>query len=365
MSGNQILVAGHDWGGLNLLAPLLRKWVASGTFAPSILGVPDVRRQLAMRVPGLTFAAAGEKLTDAGIGDVALLDLVAERALRESRYDLVLCGTSLHGAVERRLIRAARAAGVRSVSFCDMPWALIERFHSGDDWSVPDVLWMTNEPARAQAAAIDWPRPISIEVIGNPLLGEIARQRRPLAAAGQKFRFISEPVSIEFPGVGLNEFELAATFVATVRTAGFDAPIIVRPHPAEATGRWNEWLAIHAADGVALDTLPVTEAIADTRVAVGICSILLAEMAVSGVPAAALQPREIDPSYFCVPFPDYGVTQIGDAGSLLGWLKASGSHMPMDLGGLDLQAVDTATRRVQAILDETRAASAAVHSANS
>ncbi|MDI1344754.1 MAG: hypothetical protein PSV22_11720 [Pseudolabrys sp.] len=364
MSGNRILVAGHDWGGLNLLAPLLRKWTASGRFAPSFIGVPEVRRQLAQRVPGLTIASASEMLTDPGIGDIASFDLIAERALREARYDLLLCGTSLHAALERRLILAARAAGLRSISFCDMPWALTERFHNGDGWSVPDVLWMTNEPARAQAAAVDWPRPISIEVIGNPLLGEIAQQRRPLAAAGQNFRFISEPVSIEFPGVGLNEFELAATFVSAVRAAGFDAPIIVRPHPIETKGRWNEWIAAHAGDRVALDTLPVTEAIADSRVAVGICSILLAEMAVSGVQAAALQPRDIDPSYFCVPFADYGVAQIADGASLLAWLKSGASRMPMGLGDRDLQAVETATRRVQAILDETRAVSAATHSAN-
>ena len=364
MSGNRILVAGHDWGGLNLLAPLLRKWTASGWIAPTFIGTPEVRRQLAQRVPGLAMAPASDMLTDAGISDITSLDLMAQRVLREGGYDLLLCGTSLHAALERRLIRAARAAGLCSISFCDMPWALTARFHSGDDWSVPDVLWMTNEPARAQAAAVDWPRPISIEVIGNPLLGEIAQQRRPLAAAGQNFRFISEPVSIEFPGVGLNEFELAATFVSAVRATGFDAPIFVRPHPIETKGRWSDWIAAHAGDGVAQDTLPVTEAIADTRVAVGVCSILLAEMAVSGVQAAALQPRDIDPGYFCVPFADYGVVQIGDGASLLAWLKSSGSRMPMGLGVRDLQAVETATRRIQNILDKTRAVSAATHSAN-
>ena len=356
MIGAPILVAGHEWGGLNLLAPLLRAWTNSHGFAPSFVGTPEVRRQLVQRVPGLRIAPESDKLSDAGVGDIGLLDSLAATMLRRVHYDVLLCGTSLHAALERRFILAARSAGVPSIALCDMPWALADRFRCGEVWTIPDWLWMTNEPAQAVAKAIAWPEPISVEVIGNPLLGEIARQRRPLAAAGRNFRFISEPVSAEFPNVGLNEFELAATFVSAVREADFDAPIFVRPHPIETKGRWNDWISAHAGDGVALDILPVTQAIADTRLAVGICSILLAEMVVSGVPAAALQPREADPSYFCVPFGDYGVAQVDDRQSLLAWLKSSRSRLPARLGGQDLKALEIATNRLQAIIDEKVAA---------
>lgn len=354
MIDSRILVAGHEWGGLNLLAPLLRAWVKSNQFAVTFVGATKVMRELSLRVPGLILAPESDILSDGVVEDVHLLDTLAAQLLGRTRYDLLLCGTSLHTSLERRLILAARAAGVPSISFCDMSWALADRFRCGDAWAVPDWLWMTNQQSCAAATAVAWPEQISIEVIGNPHLGELAQQQRPFAAAGRKIRFLSEPVSAVFPNVGLNEFDLAATFVAAVREAGLDAPIIIRPHPIESEGRWNDWIAGHASKNVSIDTLPVTEAIEDTRMAVGICSILLAEMSVSGVPAAALQPKDADPSYFCVPFEDYGVAQVGDRQALLTWLKSSRSREPTILDVRDLQAIETATWRLQGIIDETR-----------
>ena len=59
----RVLVAGHDFGGLNLLAPLLRGWQSDPRFAAAFVGTPAVRREMSARVPGLSFPpwAAGER----------------------------------------------------------------------------------------------------------------------------------------------------------------------------------------------------------------------------------------------------------------------------------------------------------------
>src|SRR5262245_26765383 len=116
MTGTPILVAGHEWGGLNLLAPLLRAWTNSDGFVPSFVGAPEVRRQLVQRVPSLIIAPESDKLSDAGVVDVGLLDSLAVTMLQRGRYDVLLCGTSLHTALEKRLILAARAAGIPSIA---------------------------------------------------------------------------------------------------------------------------------------------------------------------------------------------------------------------------------------------------------
>src|SRR5262245_60486070 len=100
----RILVTGHDWGGLNLLAPLLRAWTNSDGFAPSFVGTPEVRGQMAQRVPSLSIAPESVKLSDAGVRDIGLLDSLAVTMLRSGRYNVLLCGTSLHAALERRFI---------------------------------------------------------------------------------------------------------------------------------------------------------------------------------------------------------------------------------------------------------------------
>jgi len=51
----RILVAGHDFGGLNLLAPLLRAWQQDPRFAAEFVSTPAVCREMSAQVPGLRF----------------------------------------------------------------------------------------------------------------------------------------------------------------------------------------------------------------------------------------------------------------------------------------------------------------------
>lgn len=347
MNKVKLLLAGHDWGGLNLLVPLLRGWLADSRFDVQFLSTPVIRRDVEHLVRGIGFAPGSRELTEWLHYRRTDLDAFLASLLKAGRYDLLLCGTSAHALLERRLFVAARNAGVPSIAFCDMWWAYAERFHDGEMWTLPDRLWVIDEPMREAAGAIEWPEPMIIEVIGSPLFGDLVRRRRtPGAQTGTAVRFVSEPVSIKYPAARIDEFEMAEMVLAALKRAGIDCPFIVRPHPADSQEAWRRWCFARGVDGVRLDTLPLEEAIADTRYAVGISSILLTEMRMCGVPAASVQPPGSDPSYYCLPFEDLGIARLADAEAVSRWLLEPGAIDAPASAMLHFAAHTKATGRV-------------------
>lgn len=343
MSPIRVLVATHDWGGLNLLVPLLRTWVADPRFDPYLLAMPGVRGEVADLVPGIALADGSLELSSKLANNADELGRLLTR-IADKNYSAVVCGTSLHSTLERRLCIAARSAKIPSVAFCDMPWALTERFRQGHEWALPDRLWVVDERTRNAALAIEWPQPLPIDIVGNPMLGEVARHHATSPSTrGRSIRFISEPASIEFPQASIDEFALAELLLAAARPA-ITSPIVIRPHPVEPQEAWRRWTYARRDAGVMMDTLPLGPAIADSSVAVGICSMLLIQMRLLGVPAASLQLPEADSAYFCLPFEEYGVTTIASRNELAKWLRSENEKPPVAIAPLHLSAVETATR---------------------
>ena len=320
-------------------------WVSDPRIAAEFLAAPVVRRDFTHRVPGLTAAAGVEELTEWLCHRPAELDRFLAGVLERGRYDAVLCGTSAHALLERRLFVCARRMGVPSVAFCDMWWAYAERFRDDEGWTLPDRLWVIDEPMRKAAVAVDWPQPLPIDIVGSPLFGELARTRAARAdSGGRAIRFISEPVSTKYPDARIDEFELADLLVSVVRGSGIDLPIVIRPHPVDSIETWRRWSFARRADGVTIETLPAEEAIKDTRLAVGISSILLAELRMCGIPTASLQPREADRNYYCLPFEELGIERIPDGDALCNWIAAPGDGAPPAAAAVHIAAVATATR---------------------
>ncbi len=344
-----ILVAGHDWGGLNVLAPLLRAWGDDPRFAVDFIGTPVVRRDLSSLVPGLRFAPASERLTDWVAHREPELDALLRDLLNHRRYDVVVCSTSAHSILERHLFAAARAALVPSIAFCDMWWAYAERFYDGTRWMLPDRLWVIDDAMRAAASEIEWPHPLPVDIVGSPLFADLMRRRSERGdRAGRAVRFVSEPVSIKFPEARIDEFALAEVLVNAVHDAGLDMPVVIRPHPVDSAEAWRRWCFARRHLNVEYDTLPLSEAIADSRFAVGISSILLTEMRMCGVPAAALQPRDADKSYYCLPFDELGIALLPEQSDLIAWFKASHGSVP-PASAKHSSAIETATELLLAM----------------
>lgn len=318
-----LLAAGNDHGGLNLLAPLLRAWQGDPRFAAAFVGTPSVRREMSARVPGLSFPTWTAGVTEHLCADAGEFDAYLKRSLARREWDVVVCATSLSSLLEKRLIRAARRIGLRAIAFCDMWWAYEERFRDGRQWSIPSTVWVLDERMRDEIARVRWPRRPAIEVVGSPLFQELAELRGGGGSIDGAIRFVSEPASSKFPLSGVDEFALAEQLVTTARAAGIKTRIVVRTHPVDPIEPWRRWVWKWRDQGVELDAMPLTPCIADTVRAVGISSMLLAEMAACGVPTASLQWPGTDPAYYCLPFEDFAIARLTSIEALERWLTTS------------------------------------------
>jgi hypothetical protein len=147
---------------------------------------------------------------------------------------------------------------------------------------------------------------------------------------------------MEFPDSGVDEFVLADDLLEAVRGEGLDDTMVVRPHPAEPQEAWRRWLWRRRERGVRLDDLPLEAALEETRLAVGICSLLLCEMCLLGIPAAALQPSDADPAYFCQPLEQLGVVRVRSGNELRRWLTSPGVPSVADAVEGHRSAIDRA-----------------------
>ena len=343
----RVLTAGYDHGGLNLLAPLLRAWQGDSRFAAAFVSTPAVRREMSARVPSLGFPSWATGVTEEVCANADELDACLNRSLAQRDWDVVVCATSRASLLEKRLIHAARRLGLRTIAFCDMWWAYEERFRDGRQWSVPNTVWVLDERMRDEIAAIRWPRRPAIEVVGSPLLQELTELRAGGGSIDGAIRFISEPASSKFLGSGVDEFALAEQLVTTARAAGIKTRIVVRTHPVEPIEPWRRWAWKWRDQSVELDAMPLTPCIADTARAVGISSMLLAEMAACGVPSASIQWPGTDPTYYCLPFEDFGIARLRSVEALERWLAASpGDGAPGIRSSVHASSIERITARL-------------------
>jgi hypothetical protein len=342
----RVLVAGHDFGGLNLLAPLLRVWQGDPRLAAAFVSTPAVCREMSSQVAGLDFPTWAAGVTEYLCANADELDAYLARTLSPDEWDIALCATSRVSLLEKRLIRVARAQGLHTIAFCDMWWAYEDRFRDGRQWSIPDTLWVLDERMRQEVAEIPWPQQPTIEVVGSPLFQQLVDLRSGAGSIDGAIRFISEPASSKFPRSGIDEFELAEQLVATVRAAGLKTRIVVRTHPADPIEQWRRWAWRMREQAVKLDTMPLAQCIADTARAVGISSMLLSEMAMCGVPTASLQWPGTDPAYYCLPFEEFGIARLSSVETLERWLTGPGGGAAPVRADVHACAIERITARL-------------------
>lgn len=344
MSTLKVLLAGHDWGGLNVLAPLVQAWSTDTRISVEFLAAPALRRDFGNRVPGLVLAPLANELTEWLCYRRGELDAYLDRVLAEGGYQAVVCSTSAHALLERRLFEVARIRNIPTVALCDMWWAYAERFRDDETWTLPDILWVLDEPMSQAAHAVAWPRPLQIEVIGSPLFCDLAGRRAAhVSGDARAVRFISEPASTKFPDARIDEFETAELLLSALRDTGLELPLVIRPHPAEALEAWRRWVYTHRDRGVEIETLPLAEAMKDTRMAVGISSILLAEMRMCSIPAASIQLPSTDYTYFCLPFEELEIARLETPAAIKDWLRKPGADTPPPAAAVHVAALETAT----------------------
>jgi hypothetical protein len=331
-----VLLVGHDRGGVNLLVPLLAQWsepasgieatfVSTPTIEYEVAGMMDNTRQLLVERPKSLrpIKMAGSDAAHIGRSAWSYSERSLADMLESKRWDLVLTGTSLLSGMERTVWQLCKARNIASAAICDMWTEYQRRFRNGDRIVLPDVLLVIDE-RMAQEARAELGGAISIEVVGSPHFDYLMRGARKSSSERSVVRFISEPIAELFPDAGVHEFEVAKTLIETMRRLGQGAPLVLRPHPQDDSEGWRRFAYSYRDSNVRIDDEPSWACHFSTKMAIGMSSMMLIELAIAGVPVASFQPPGSDKSYYCLNESEFGIRIVEDVADLADWLAAPG-----------------------------------------
>lgn len=165
----------------------------------------------------------------------------------------LLSGTGWASALEHEARRRARAAGIRSVAVIDHWVNYRARFSRDGDQVLPNEIWVTDAYAVAEARRALPEVPIREQP--NLYLTQQAAAAGPRPAEGDLL-FVAEPARSDWGRGTPGEFQ-TLDFLATHRERAGVAPsatLRIRPHPSEAPGKYDGWIAAHP--GSRLDDSP-------------------------------------------------------------------------------------------------------------
>lgn len=167
-------------------------------------------------------------------------------------FEFVLCGSSGGSDLERRVVRAARAAGVRCAVWLDHWVNYPARFVLGGESVLPDELWVSDPYAERLARATVPGPPVLLQ--GNPHLEDVVAAIAALEEdhVGERVLYVTEPTSVAAEratgdprGWGYEERAVLRSYLETLVV---DPPVALRlrTHPGEPAGKYDEILASFA-----------------------------------------------------------------------------------------------------------------------
>jgi hypothetical protein len=192
-----------------------------------------------------------------------------EAALNDAA--MLLSGTSgPHSSLEHEARQLARARGLPSIGVIDHWVNYRARFIRADGEELPDEIWVTD------ALALGIARPSfpgsPVHELPNRYLENLVAQTRALTQAHDgetHVLYVLEPMRSNWGrGETPGEFQALDFFLTQLPTLANDSPVQVRlrPHPSDAPGKYDSWLAARRDPRLSLDpspTLPESIAWAD------------------------------------------------------------------------------------------------------
>lgn len=217
--------------------------------------------------------------------------LELDDALDQARS--VLSGTGWASDLEHRARQGARLRGLPGAAVIDH-WVNYEaRFERNGQVVLPGEIWVTDSDALALAQRIFPGLPVRQR--DNLYL---EAQARAIAQAGPeqpgRVLYLLEPIRFAWPGLAqAGEFE-ALDFLAAhldKLEIAHPAQLRLRPHPSDAPGKYDTWLAGHPQLDAALDDSPtLAAAIAAAQWVVGCETAALPVALAAGKRAASTLP---------------------------------------------------------------------------
>lgn len=204
---------------------------------------------------------------------------------------LVTGSTAWGDRIEARALLAARAKGVRTVTYLDFWSSYVERLSypmKTDLEVVPDVLAVVDDVMRDDLVKIG----VSAErivVTGNPAFDALHERRAAWPApSGDVVLFLSQPLaSLYGDTLGYTERSTLEALAPAVAELGMR--LRVRPHPREDRAALAS--LVSALPGAcAMDaSTSLEEALRNARIVTGMTTMALVEAALSGRPTVSIQ----------------------------------------------------------------------------
>lgn len=217
----RLAVVCHDAGACNLILPWL------GT-APG----PQVRALM---------QGPARKLWRERFGEQGLVETLDEAL---TGAELVLTGTGWASALEHDARVLAARLGQRCAAVIDHWVNYTERFERRGKVHWPDEFWLT-DPEAVTLASSHFPVQ-RLRCYANGYIAEQLRSIAPLAQQ-QAVLYVMEPMRTDWGRGTAGEWQALDGFMQHRVAAGIPpgAPIRLRPHPSDDTGKYGQWLARH------------------------------------------------------------------------------------------------------------------------
>jgi hypothetical protein len=280
----RVAVVCHDAGACNLILPWLGAEPGAGVRA-------------FMQGPAL-------KLWQARFGEQCL---VAELDEALAGAELVLTGTGWASSLEHDARVLASRLGQRSAAVIDHWVNYPDRFQRHAEVMWPDEFWLTDTDAVTIAS-----RHFPVQRLRCYANGYLAEQTRAIAPLVQQqaVLYVMEPMRTDWGRGGVaGEWQALDAFMLHRVAAGIPlgAPIRLRPHPSDDTGKYGQWLARHPQ--VVLDDSPtLAAAISRARWVVGCESMALVVALAAGRDVISSLPMWAPPCRL----PHTGIRRLGE-----------------------------------------------------
>lgn len=288
--GKRLLLAAKEAGAGSLLAEFAKQWQLGETSAVIVSSVAATY-----------FANTNLRVISENISDEAISELLAKM-----KPDKVVIGASAGASVEKRVLRAAQAAGIAVHAFVDHYWNLWQRFAdplNGKPWSyLPEHIHVPAIRCLQRLVELGYLEK-QISIFSHPLLTN-NKYRRELSERQQWRRalnipdnaivalFVSECL---FPQDPLWDWDQAyeedysallkkLLLISAKKALSFPIIILIRCHPGESENRWQ--LLCESVDQSKwrnVSRIPKDSLFDVTDIVFGINSMMLTEAAAAGL----------------------------------------------------------------------------------
>lgn len=222
-----------------------------------------------------------EKLWETAFPDIALCDSLDATL---ENVELLITGTGWGGDVEHEARKLARSRDIRSVAVIDHWSNYAERFVRHGETAWPDEFWVTDDYAMDIAKKI-FPDQTVLQVSNHYLDTQLKTIAHVEKTRPPELLYVLEPIRDDWGRDTPGEFQALDYFFSCLPQLGLPSGTVIRlrPHPSDAPGKYNNWVAGHSTLNIKMDdSLSLAQSIGRSSWVAGCGSFALVLALMSG-----------------------------------------------------------------------------------